>query len=155
MRTGAMLGAAVLAGGFAIGAGRGKPDHGPDYDGGMVCYVRVADLEKSIAWYRDALGLEVLSQVDEIGWCEMKSPVEGLALGLLRDAKPDPHGGATIVFGVKDLDVARALLERKGVKFAGPTSVHEGYVKLAAFADLDGNSLTLSQSLVEAGGAPR
>ena len=146
---------AAMALAAAVRAGDETKKKGLDYDGGMVCYVHVADLERSIAWYQDVLGLEVISQVDEIGWCELKSPAAGLAIGLLKDAKPDTKGGATIVFGVKDLDVARARLEKQGVKFTGPTSVHEGYVKLAAFTDPDGNLLTLSQSLAEQESAPR
>jgi predicted enzyme related to lactoylglutathione lyase len=143
--------AAVLIGTAAFAA---RGDGGPadkaaelGYDGGMVCYVRVADLEKSLRWYEDALGLELLSRNDAIGWCELQSPATGLAIGLLQEARADVRGGATVVFGVKDLDAARGVLERRGVKFQGSTTAHEGYVKLAAFFDPDGNLFTLSQSL--------
>jgi predicted enzyme related to lactoylglutathione lyase len=117
------------------------------FNGEMVCYVHVSDLEKSIEWYEGMLGFEVASQVDEMGWCELKSPTKGVTIGLAVAQKVDPSGGATIVFGVKDLDAARKALEGRGVKFAGPTAAHEGYVKLAEFLDPDQNLLMLSQSL--------
>jgi predicted enzyme related to lactoylglutathione lyase len=133
------------------GARDSKPAAALGYHGGMVCYVHVSDLTKSVQWYEGILGLKVLSQVDEIGWCELQSPAADLAIGLAqvaKGAKVDAQGGATIVFGVKDVDAARRTLETGGVKFEGATTVHEGYVKLAAFFDPDGNLLTLSQSLV-------
>jgi len=157
---GRIVAAAALIGAAALAAGRegdqDEPAAALGYDGGMVCYVRVADLAKSLAWYEDVLGLELLTRNEAIGWCELQSPAKELAIGLLQEPKAkvtvpkaDVKGGATIVFGVKDLDAARRTLEKRGVKFQGPTQTHEGYVKLAAFFDPDGNLFTLSQSLAE------
>jgi CreA protein len=162
MRLG-IAGAAILASAAAaaaIGDGKGDRAAALGYAGSMVCYVRVADVEKALAWYEDVLGLELLSRNEAIGWCELQSPAKDLAIGLLEQPKPkalpgavstaaasSAQSGATIVFGVKDLDATRRVLESRGVKFQGPTMAHEGYVKLAGFFDPDGNLYTLSQSL--------
>ena len=122
----------------------------PDYVGTTVCYFHVSDLKRSLRWYGEALGFtEVVTKDDAIGWIELKSPTEGLAIGLLQSAQLDPAGGATLVFGVKDVDATRRQLEAAQVRFVGPTEVHPGYVKLAAFHDPDGHLLTLSQSLTQ------
>ena len=51
------------------------------------------------------------------------------------------------MFGVVDIDVARAELEGKGVRFDGDTIELPGMVKLASFFDPDGNRYMLAQSL--------
>jgi len=139
---------------FAFGVAMARaPDDGAktkpklDWDGGATGYVRVTDLDRSIRWYREKLGFELIFKVDAIGWCELRSPLEKLSIGLLKTEKVETGGGATLVFGVKDADAARKSLEAAGVKMQGPTIVHEGYVKLVPFLDLDGNLFTLSQSL--------
>jgi predicted enzyme related to lactoylglutathione lyase len=140
--------AAVLGVAMArVGDDGAKKGSKLDWDGGATGYVRVTDLDRSIRWYHEKLGFELLFKVDEIGWCELKSPLEKLTIGLLKAEKVEAGGGATLVFGVKDADAARRSLEAAGVKFPGPTIVHEGYVKLVPFLDLDGNLFTLSQSL--------
>ncbi len=60
-------------------------------------------------------------------------------------------GGATLTFGVKDIDAAREQVEAKGVRFDGPTREIEGLVKLATFYDPDGNTLMFYEGL----GAPQ
>jgi hypothetical protein len=48
-------------------------------------------------------------------------------------------------FGVRgDIEKTRALLEKQGVVFTGPTRVIPGKVKLAGFKDPDGYSLRLA-----------
>jgi hypothetical protein len=64
--------------------------------------------------------------------------------------KVDVKGGPTLTFGVKDIEAARALLERRNVRFDGETLTIPDMVKLATFYDLDGHKLMLYQSL----GAP-
>jgi catechol 2,3-dioxygenase-like lactoylglutathione lyase family enzyme len=120
-----------------------------NYDGGLTIAFSVADLAKSIAWYQDVLGFKLLYQVDEIGWCELQTEVEGgrVNVGLSRVEKPAVSGGPTPTFGVKDIDKARALLEAKKVRFDGATREYPGMVRLATFYDPDGNTLMLYQSL--------
>ncbi|MEM9064900.1 MAG: VOC family protein [Planctomycetota bacterium] len=110
----------------------------------------VKDLDASIAWYTDVLGLELLYRVDEIQWCEMKSPVPGVNIGLGVRENP-PVTGCMPVWEVADVDSARATLEGKGVRFDGDTQTVPGMVKLATFFDPDGNGYMLSQSLADMG----
>ena len=109
--------------------------------------VVVKDLDKAIAWYEGTLGFEQLYRIDEMGWCELKSPVERVAVGLSQVEKPAVQGGATLTFGVSDIDAARARLESAGVSFDGDTMTIPDMVKLATFYDPDGNKLMLYQDL--------
>ena len=56
-------------------------------------------------------------------------------------------GGATLVWGVGDVDAARRTLEAQGVRFDGPTRQLGEMVRLATFFDPDGNALMIYQSL--------
>ncbi|MCL4196265.1 MAG: VOC family protein [Phycisphaerales bacterium] len=120
-----------------------------NYDGGLTIAFDVSNLKKSIDWYRDVLGFTHLYTVDEIGWCELQSPVEGgrVNVGLSQVEKVKTGGGPVPTFGVKDIDTARGLLESRKVRFDGPTREYPGMVRLATFYDPDGNALMLYQSL--------
>lgn len=117
------------------------------YDGGLTCAMGVADLGKAIAWYRDVLGFELLYQVEEMAWCELKSPVEHVNVGLSQVERPEVKGGATLTFGVTDIDAARRTLESSDVRFDGDTITIPDMVRLATFYDPDGNKLMLYQGL--------
>lgn len=119
------------------------------YDGGLTCALPCSDMDKAIAWYRDNLGFELLYKLGEMGWCEMKSPVARVNVGLSQVEKVETRGGATLTFGVKDLDAARSALESKDIRFDGDTVTIPEMVRLATFFDPDGNKLMLYQSLSE------
>ncbi len=117
------------------------------HKGDLTCALSVKDLSKAMAWYKDTLGFELVYKLDDMGWCEMKTAVKDVSLGLSQVEKPEVKGGATLVFGVSDIDKARGELEKKSVRFDGETQTIEGMVKLATFFDPDGNKFMLSQSL--------
>ncbi len=117
------------------------------YDGGLTCALQVKNLDQSIAWYRDVLGFNLLYRLDDMGWGELATEVAGVNVGLSQVEKPEGKGGATLTFGVHDIDAARRQLEQKGVKFDGPTREIPGMVKLATFYDPDQNTLMLYQGL--------
>ena len=135
------------------------------YNGTITLSSSVKDLDASIAWFRDMLGFEEIFKVAEAGWAEVATPVEGVSIGLdqtdadvedhsVREASPqhspaEGSGGSVPVFGVVDIDAARAELEAKGVEFSGETVELPGMVKLATFLDPDGNRYMFAQSLVE------
>jgi predicted enzyme related to lactoylglutathione lyase len=122
-----------------------------DYDGGLTCALSCRDMAKAIDWYRDVLGFKLLYRMDDMGWCELQSPVARVNVGLSQVEKPEVRGGATLTFGVKDIDLARSSLEKKGVKFDGETVTIPDMVRLATMYDPDGNKLMLYQSLGEMG----
>ena len=119
------------------------------FDGGLTCAMECADLDKSIKWYEEVLGFSELYRVDEMGWSELASPVERVNVGLSQVETPAVKGGATLTFGVSNIERARETLESRGVSFDGETIVHPGMVSLATFYDLDGNKLMLYRDLSE------
>lgn len=122
------------------------------YDGGLTCAMSVSNLEKALAWYRDVLGFQVLYQMDEMGWAELATEVAKVNVGLAEvEEMPAGGGGATLTFGVRNIDAARKQLEAQDVRFDGETRTIEGMVKLATFYDPDGNTLMLYQSLSDEG----
>ena len=125
--------------------------HALGYDGALTCALECADLERSIAWYRDVLGLEFLYRVDEMAWAELRSPVAGVTVGLAQVETVHPKGGATLTWGVADVDAARSRLEDLDVRFDGDTMTVPQMVKLATFFDPDGNTHMLAQDLAEQG----
>ncbi len=121
------------------------------YDGGLTCSMAVADRQATAKWYEDTLGFKLLYDATEIGWCEMATHIDSITVGFSEVENPEVKGGATLVFGVSDIDAARAEIERKGVRFDGETLTMPGLVKLATFFDPDGHKLMFSQSLGEDG----
>ena len=119
------------------------------YDGGLTCSLGVKDMGRAIEWYTDVLGFELEYRMDEMGWCEMKTPTNGVGIGLSQVENVKAGGGATMVFGVKDIDHARSELEKKDVKFDGETMTIPEMVRLATFFDPDGNKFMLYQSLAQ------
>ena len=118
-----------------------------EYDGRMTAALSVSDLDGSIPWYREMLGFELIYRLESWGWCELKTGVPGVSLGLGETDEVKTAGGATLTFNVTDIAAARGYLEDRGVRFDGETSEIEGMVKLATFYDPDGNSFMLAQSL--------
>jgi predicted enzyme related to lactoylglutathione lyase len=114
-------------------------------EGGLTLAMDSTDRKRSMAWYRDVLGLNVLYEVEDIGWCELASETEGVNVGIAQ--VESVKKGAVPTFGVKDINKARRYLEGRDVKFDGETREIPGLVKLATFFDPDGNPLMLFQSL--------
>ena len=117
------------------------------YDGHLTAALNVSDLDKSITWYQDVLGFELLYKLDDLGWCEFKTETKGVNVGLSATEETKQGGGATLTFGVQDVASARSQLEAKDVKFDGETQTIPGMVSLATFFDPDGNQLMLAQDL--------
>ena len=110
----------------------------------LTLALSVRDRHASATWYETMLGFELLYHLDEAGWSEMKTKTEGVTLALGEQSEPTP-GNTVPVFGVADIEAARAALEAEGVRFDGETEVIEGMVSTATFYDLDGNALMLAQ----------
>ncbi len=119
---------------------------GFEYDRTITLSTPVANLEDSIAWFRDMLGFEEVFKVPEAGWAEVSTSAEGVSIGLEAGGAAEGRG-TTPVFGVVDINAARSELEGKGVRFEGDTVELPGMVKLATFFDPDGNRFMFAQSL--------
>ena len=120
------------------------------YDGGLTCALGVTDLDRAIAWYQDVLGFKLLYRRDDIAWCELSTGVENVSVGLSERREAGGSGGATLTFGVADLDAARAELEARSVRLDGDIMEIGGLVRLQTFFDPDDNALMFYQLPAEA-----
>ena len=116
------------------------------YNGGLTVSLPVSDLDAAIDWYQKVLGFELQYRLDDLGWCELISPVAKVNVGLSVVESPNP-GGATPTFGVQDMNAAKASLQEQGVRIDGDIVTIEGMVSLLTFYDQDNNSLMLYQDL--------
>ena len=73
--------------------------------------VRVADVERSLRFYRDTLGMAFPISGGSPAWKELDSPPVALALGL----GPEPPGSIVLALAVDDVDAAVEELRAKGV----------------------------------------
>ncbi|MGP1352073.1 MAG: VOC family protein [Parasphingopyxis sp.] len=123
---------------------------GIDFDGGLTCTLGVSDLDRSIDWYEKMLGFTLLYRVDEIGWCEVATAVDNVAMGLSQVESVAVGGGVTPTFGTTDIEAAKADLDAKGVRQDGPIQDVPGMVRLLTFYDPDDNPLMLYQDMRDA-----
>lgn len=118
-----------------------------EFTGGLTCSIGVAELGRSIDWYTDILGCELLYRRDDIAWCELASPVAEVNIGLSQVEEPGGPGGATLTFGVADIEAAKAMLDARGIRQDGDIQEIAGMVKLLTFFDPDGNALMFYEIL--------
>jgi predicted enzyme related to lactoylglutathione lyase len=118
-----------------------------DYDGGLTCSIAVSDLDRSIEWYSSVMGFTLLYRRDDLGWCELSTGVDKVNVGLSEVEQAGGKGGATLTFGVTDLEAAKAALDAAGVRQDGPIREIPGLVRLLTFYDPDDNALMLYQDL--------
>lgn len=117
------------------------------YDGGLTVSYQVSDINKAVDWYTNVLGFSLMYHVEDMGWCELATELNGVNIGLSQVEKPNIGLAGKLTWGVKDIDAARTQLESKEVRFDGPTIDIPGMVRLATFFDPDGNPMMLYQSL--------
>ena len=106
----------------------------------------VTDYRKSAAWYTETLGLPEIWRMEDRNGAGIGVGEDSATINLFQQSDP-----AQILIQVERVDDARRELERKGVRFDGPTQTIAGIGKFAAFRDLDGNSLGLLDYHIEHG----
>jgi catechol 2,3-dioxygenase-like lactoylglutathione lyase family enzyme len=108
-------------------------------------HVSVSDVDRSVAFYRDVLGVRFLFRVP--GQPMAFFDCDGVRLYLGRPESEAFRSNPVLYFSVPDIDEAFAALGRRGVDFRGkPHVVHrtdETELWMADFADPDGNNLVL------------
>jgi lactoylglutathione lyase len=110
--------------------------------------VFVADMDRSIAFYRDVLGLPLKFASPE--WTEFANEGATIALhkatvtnsGMNADAAP---GTCQLGFEVDDLDASHARLQSLGVSCVRPPTAEPSGVRLAIYADPDGLRFIVAQ----------
>jgi predicted enzyme related to lactoylglutathione lyase len=107
--------------------------------GTSVVWLPVSDIDRSIIFYRDRLGLGELQH--EGDWAQLDA--NGLHIGLNATENPRGNGGAVIAFQPQDgLESAVQELRDAGVEIAGDISDHP-WGRVATLKDPDGNDLQL------------
>jgi catechol 2,3-dioxygenase-like lactoylglutathione lyase family enzyme len=109
--------------------------------------VVVSDRERSLAWYTERLGLDVIDRVDH--WITVGRSGEGGALHLCQTSDYDPslpaeQGNTGINLGVPgDFERECARLAANGVTFRAPATKAE-WGWWATVVDPDGNEISLT-----------
>ncbi len=117
--------------------------------------VNVSNMQRSVAFYRDVLGLRL--RFESPGWSEFETGGTTLALhGATRAAdssaaapQPRPTAGTcSIGFSVTDLNSAYLDLQKRGAYFVVPPieQPNEG-IKLAVCVDPDGLSISFAEPM--------
>jgi catechol 2,3-dioxygenase-like lactoylglutathione lyase family enzyme len=102
----------------------------------------VTNMEKSLAFYRDALGFKVAFSGGEFAFLDAGGVT--LALRGVRALAADPAEGRTeLVLHVDDIDAAHAQLRARGVAFRIEPHVVTGDQLAADFRDPDGHVLSI------------
>jgi predicted enzyme related to lactoylglutathione lyase len=117
-----------------------------------MAWVTVSDLAKAQKFFVDTLGLKLSpGSAPEWGWLEIGcNDNGGLMIGVAQQNEHDnmkPGSNAVITMTVDNLVEVKQQLEAKGVRFSGEIMIVPGHVKLATFADPDGNVFQLVQEL--------
>ncbi len=132
----------------AAGVDAAAPAHAapaaPSFQSAILIQFAVSDLERSVVFYRDVVGLEFELQIDALKWARFKTSIPGVILGLGESPEVRGSGTTSLNLSVSDVDAMRALLESRGVEFLGPTTHIPGVVRLADFLDPDGNKIRLA-----------
>ena len=113
---------------------------------GMVPLLAVFDLPKSVAFYRDVLGFELVAG-DESWWCMLKFGETSLMLNTAyehdeRPREPEPlreraHGDTSLYFSSPDLDGVYEHLRSKGWPVTAPEMTSYG-MRQVSTKDPDG-----------------
>jgi lactoylglutathione lyase len=113
--------------------------------------VIVSDMERSIEFYRDKLGIPLKFQSPD--WTEFLTGTTTLALhggGVPRESRghaaDKDAGTCSIGFNVDDVDRTYEELKAKGINFVMPPTRREGEeIKLAVCLDPDGLPISFAQ----------
>ena len=103
--------------------------------------IRSARWESLVAWYRDALGLEVLLRVVDDRYALLAAGSARLAI-LGRDEAPPESRRWSLAFEVADLEAVRERLVAAGSMSPEPTANPEGFREFVV-TDPDGNRIRL------------
>ena len=117
--------------------------------------VVVSDMQRSVAFYRDKLGIPL--KFESPDWTEFATGSTTLALHGGGVAGPPPQGdpskiagACSIGFNVEDVDKTYQELQAKGVRFVMAPTQREGEgIKLAVAIDPDGLPVSFAQMIAK------
>jgi len=117
----------------------------PDYKLSQISVVMlgVHDVTRSLAFYRDKLGLEVQREIP--GFAFVKAGAITLCLSEhAAKVRGEVPGAGEIVFSVDDVAAAYQALRAQGVQFTHEPRSVTPTTRIANFDDPDGNHLSIS-----------
>lgn len=107
--------------------------------------ITVRDLEKSVTFYRDVLGMTLIMQVPGMAFFDLGTV--RLMLGTAEGETDTVHPASILYYHVEDIDGTHAALSTKGVAFVQAphkiTTEPAGELWMAFFRDVDDNLLAL------------
>src|SRR6185295_6493617 len=118
--------------------------------------VVVSDMQRSVEFYRDKLGLPLKLQSPD--WTEFQTGTTTLALhggGVAPSGPPagDPSkqaGSCSIGFNVENVDKTYEELKAKGIQFVMPPTQREGEgIRLAVCSDPHGLPIAFAQTIAQ------
>ena len=102
----------------------------------------VRDLEKSVSFYRDRLGIDIRQRIP--GFAFLASGALTIVLSEPLAMNVSPLAGATeVIFSVNDVRASYEALKDQGVEFSQEPRNVSGPMWAANFRDPDGHLLTL------------
>ncbi len=102
----------------------------------------VADLNRSVAFYRDKLGISVKQEIPGFAFLDGSGVTLCLSQPLARATGP-AAGATEIVFSVEDVRAAYEALRGRGVQFTQEPRNVSGTMWAANFEDPDGHRLSV------------
>lgn len=104
----------------------------------------VSDIQQSVAFYRDTVGMKLTSDWSEHGFAEFDAAPTTLSLVSAPQVmqRPVQVGGGMLWLAVSDVDAALAELKEKGTKVV-MDKMDTPVCHMAIFLDPDGNSVGL------------
>jgi lactoylglutathione lyase len=117
----------------------------------MITMVMVSDMDRSVRFYRDTLGLKLRFQSPDWTEFDINSSTLALHSGGVPAPPPDKEryaGRASIGFNVEKVDKVFEELKSKGVRVVMPPTQRPGEgIRLAVVLDPDGLPLSFSQTV--------
>ena len=125
--------------------------------GGFATLIQVFDMPTSLAFYRDVLGFDVISDAPADGQCDwvwLKRGESELMLNTAYEAEDRPHApdsarvrahaDTALFFGCEDVDAAYAQLRARQIAAREPVVTSYG-MKQVYLQDPDGYEICLQQ----------
>ena len=109
--------------------------------------IRVKDLSRAEAFYRDVLGLEVGLRDERRNWLFLRAGGQAGMVVLQEDKGEWPTQHFAFTIAEADLEHAAAMLREQGIAVRGPVFLQWMPAKSLYFADPDGHSLELCAPL--------
>ena len=102
----------------------------------------VRDLEKSVSFYRDRLGIEVRQRIPGFAFLDSGALTIVLSEPLAKNVSP-LAGATEVIFSVNDVRASYEALKNQGVEFSQAPRNVSGPMWAANIRDPDGHLLTL------------